>query len=119
MTNANYAQIPALLERRAPFTGHSMSAAWFHPDDMPHEGRLTDVDAACYRKADEWADRAGALVYVVTSYNTPIAWRIGDDGPGMVADQKFSTTTSRHQNLCRRHLLDVYDRAAAQLIPTA
>ena len=116
---ATYKEIPALLAARVPFTGQSMSADWHHVDELPDEGRLSGVDAACYFKAEEWAARIGARVYVVKSYNTVIAWRIGDDGPGMVADQRFSPTTSRQQNLCRAYLLDEYDRAAAVLVPTA
>lgn len=45
----------------------------------------------------EWAPRR---IYVVWSYDTPIAWCV--PGPGLltIPDVRYSTTTSRHQSLC-------------------
>jgi len=44
-------------------------------------------------------------MYVVYSYDTPIAWHT--DGQGWyVVSQKFSVTTSKHQNLIRRAIAE-------------
>lgn len=39
-------------------------------------------------------------LYVVYSYNTPIAWVIGR-GEVKVPDHRYSVTTTHHQNMCR------------------
>jgi hypothetical protein len=41
--------------------------------------------------------------YVVTSYRTDIAWAAGDDV--VITDQRYSTTTTRHTNMCRAWLV--------------
>lgn len=51
--------------------------------------------------------------YVVTSYETPIAWHVANDGDGdderwVIPDVRYSATTTRHQNLVRTAL--VFDR---------
>jgi hypothetical protein len=43
-------------------------------------------------------DHPHALAYVVTSYRTPIAWKL-NDGTVMKPSVHYSTTTSGHQNL--------------------
>ena len=53
-------------------------------------GRLSGVDYEQFRKD------APNIVYVVTSYATPIAWVTRDGSVHKVA-QKFSVTTSKHQ----------------------
>lgn len=45
-------------------------------------------------------DRAGDGLYVVYSYNTPIAWHGGEQWTR--PDVKYSATTSRHQGLTPR-----------------
>ena len=57
-------------------------------------GRLNDGEIAQYEQAKESID------YVVMSYRTPIAWHSGQGW--YVVAQKFSVTTSKHQNLVRR-----------------
>jgi hypothetical protein len=42
----------------------------------------------------------GTIDYVVFSYDTPIAWHSAEGW--YVVEQKFSVTTSKHQNLVRR-----------------
>ncbi len=116
MANANYRTIPALLEKRASFTGNSMSARWFHQHDLMHghieRGRLDADEASVLFQAEEWALRAGVDLFVVYSYGTPIAWALDASGPAYVTDQRFSSTTSRQQNLARAHLLTGSDRDA-------
>ena len=64
-------------------------------------GRL---NAEEYAKLNE-ATHGEEWVYVVFSYGTPIAWRI-DGGEWYVVSQKFTVTTSKHQNLVRRAIAD-------------
>jgi len=72
MRNANYRQIPTLLDNRQPFTGNSASAR---------------ID--------------GQGNYHVYSYETLIAtWH--NDGKTWLDVRKYSTTTSRLQNLVRK-----------------
>lgn len=63
-----------LLARKVDFEGSSISAK-MHPDGM----------------------------YVVKSYDTPIAYWTKGKG-AVVTDHFFSRKTSRHQNLCRAWL---------------
>lgn len=57
--------------------------------------------------ADPWWDQyrrdRNTIVYVVMSYDTPIAWKYRD-GTWCVVPQVFSQTTSRHQGTVRRAL---------------
>lgn len=50
---------------------------------------------------EEWTKRykADKPSYTVLSFYTPIAWRAG--GRWVVADQHFSSRTSRHQGIVR------------------
>lgn len=66
----------------------------------PDGGRLNPEEYAKLKEATarpEW-------VYVVYSYGTPIAWRTNE--AWYVVSQKFSVTTSKHQNLTRRAVAD-------------
>lgn len=47
----------------------------------------------------EWFDSLTHADYVVTSYATPIAWHVPDEGWVRPA-VKYSPTTSRHQGVC-------------------
>lgn len=44
-----------------------------------------------------WEAAQGHLVYVVRSYETPIAW-VTDDGQRYLVRQRFSVTTSKQQS---------------------
>jgi hypothetical protein len=79
----------------APFStsgalaGHN-GADWHGPW---HTGRLSESEPL-------WlAIREGRASYVVTSYATPIAAIV--DGAWLIAGQRFSVTTSRHQSAAR------------------
>jgi hypothetical protein len=61
----------------------------------PEEGRL-DLEEL-HKMKQAFAVSGG---YVVYSYGTPIAWRTADGW--YVVEQKFSVTTSKHQNYVRR-----------------
>lgn len=62
----------------------------------PLSGRL---DLAEYEKL-----REAHADYVVFSYGTPIAWYTADGW--YVVEQKFSVTTSKHQNYVRRAIAE-------------
>jgi hypothetical protein len=62
------------------------------------DGRLDPQEVAKYNEALNRAD------YWVYSYNTPIAWHTADGW--YVVEQKFSVTTSKHQNYVRRAIAD-------------
>lgn len=47
--------------------------------------------------------RAGAVVYVVLSYDTPIGWVL-DDGTVVIPKVTYSATTTGHQSIVRRAL---------------
>ena len=66
----------------------------------PNAGRL---DREEYAKLIEATSRP-EWVYVVYSYGTPIAWRTSE--AWYVVEQKFSVTTSKHQNYVRRAIAE-------------
>jgi hypothetical protein len=68
---------------------------------VPEAGRL---NAEEYAKLDQTVRYGSEWVYVVWSYDTPIAWF--DEEGWYVVNQKFSVTTSKHQNLIRRAIAD-------------
>ena len=76
MSKVTYREIPNKLKNRQPFVGNSLSARF------DGEGR-----------------------YAVYSYNTQIAGTGGRDNQSVwVNKNKYSQTTSRHQNLCEAYL---------------
>lgn len=93
----NYRQIPTMLMSESPFEGNSMRAMIPVEGDkdgdyISHKGRLS-------RSAQELF-KGKSFRYVVLSYGTPIAG-ITDSGERVFVEDKFSSTTSRHQNLVR------------------
>lgn len=89
MSNASYAQVPYFVRTRAPFNGNSLRGRRIRPGEYVSQGRGS-------LKIPDSAD------YVVWSYQTPIAYAIGDTL--YVTTERFSTTTSRGQNLLVRDL---------------
>jgi hypothetical protein len=67
----------------------------------PETGRLNETDGL--KLGGVMNENGGA--YVVYSYGTPIAWFSLLEG-WYVVSQKFSQTTSKHQNLVRRAVAD-------------
>ena len=82
------------IATRQEFTASALSG--FHKDYTPHAGRLDEEE---YAKLTE-ASAQNRFLYVVYSYGTPIAWH--DSQGWYIVEQKFSRTTSKHQNLVRR-----------------
>lgn len=61
-------------------------------------GRLDAQEFARFKQDETRID------YVVYSYGTPIAWRTSE--AWYVVEQKFSVTTSKHQNFTRRAIAE-------------
>jgi len=53
----------------------------------------------------------GTLKYLVYSYGTPIAWHTAEGW--YVVEQKFSVTTSKHQNYVRRAIAEANELVGA------
>lgn len=70
-------------------------------DYTPSEGRLNREEYALL----ESAMNESMIAFVVFSYGTPIAWHTDARG-WYVVEQKFSVTTSKHQNLVRRAIAE-------------
>lgn len=62
----------------------------------PETGQLDHGHVLHLRHAIETARNNGGPTYVVSSYGTPIAWT-NPDGTLVVPDERYSTTTSKHQ----------------------
>ena len=87
-----------------PFSGHSPWAKYVHDDEagLCHFGRLSPSDTALLRDDLLRASLRGERVYLVRSYQTPIAWAYGD--VVRIPEAKYSVTTSKAQGHVRRHL---------------
>lgn len=64
------------------------------------------------RLDEEWRDVlfTDSPDYIVYSYATPIAWHVPDDGDDggerwVIPDVRYSSTTTRHQNIVRTALV--------------
>lgn len=68
-------------------------------------GRLPEPHRSEFYKNLPYMARPGSLnrhiLYIVWSYETPIAWFTKADG-WVIPDAKYSVTTSKHQNVVRR-----------------
>jgi hypothetical protein len=82
------------IANREEFTASALSGT----ADIMSAGRLNNEEAEKYNKERDF------IHYVVYSYNTPIAWHTL--GGWYIVSQKFSQTTSKHQNLTRRAIAD-------------
>jgi len=87
-----------LLAKRAEFTGNSMRAEW--TTMLPRAEWLNDSEYRTLRLDWNIAVERGEKMYVVYSYDTPIAWSIGDD-VAYCTPQRFSRTTSKGQGYVR------------------
>jgi hypothetical protein len=69
-------------------------------------GRLDYEEFAKFKNVETQVD------YVVYSYGTPIAWHTQAYG-WYVVEQKFSVTTSKHQNYVRRAIAEANELVGA------
>jgi len=65
------------------------------------DGAYVDAGKLAFDDLDQFKEDQPFVSYVVFSYQTPIAWYRDDRGWHFV-EQKFSQTTTRHQNLVRQ-----------------
>ena len=93
------------IATRQEFTASALSGR-FEVIKSSQSGRLDREEQAELARA-EYLSIGG--LYVVYSYGTPIAWR-GLEG-WYVVSQKFSQTTSKHQNLTRRAIAESLEGA--------
>ena len=99
--------MPALNQRdaihyianRDEFKASALSGTF--KDYTPSEGRLNREEYEIL----ESAMNESRIAFVVFSYGTPIAWHTDARG-WYIVEQKFSVTTSKHQNLTRRAIAD-------------
>jgi hypothetical protein len=86
------------IAKREAFNAGAMRADFYNMTDrMPWWGHL-DTDNTYRLRHD--LQTYGTL-YVVYSYQTPIAW--APAGVGLhVPDARYSPTTTKHQNICRK-----------------
>lgn len=93
----NYKGMVEAVAGMKDFKHSTCKGAWV--DTMPDsEYPLSLSDWALLKG---WLDEYGS-VYVVWSYDTVIAYAI--PGYRRVPDKKYSSTTSRQQNICRKYL---------------
>jgi hypothetical protein len=69
-------------------------------------GRLDEQETAYYNRD------LNAVMYWVYSYSTPIAWYTEGNG-WYVVEQKFSSTTSKHQNYVRQAIAEANELVGA------
>ena len=91
------------IATRQEFTASALSGKV--EEYTPHSGRLDNEEIV--KLID--AFNSGQGVYVVYSYGTPIAWHTSEGW--YVVEQKFSVTTSKHQNFTRRAIAESLEGA--------
>lgn len=101
---SNYGHVKTALADRADFKHTSCDARTVTPDLAPGAGRLDQIERDHYFDALAEAREQGLPVYVVRSYATPIAWKVGE-APTYHVAQRFSTTTSKQQTYVRCYLV--------------
>jgi hypothetical protein len=84
---------------RQEFKASALSGTY--KDYTPSEGRLNREEYEIL----ESAMNESRVAFVVFSYGTPIAWHTDARG-WYVVSQKFSVTTSKHQNLTRHAIAE-------------
>lgn len=89
----------AIRERKV-FAAGSMSGRWVHQGEFISMGQLPGILNNHLNVTIEESD-----VYVVFSYDTPIAWLSESEGI-RIPDAKYSVTTSKHQAIARRALVN-------------
>ena len=95
MSYVSRAEAPDYFTHLKPFKGNSLTGQrWNRLLNLPHYTELPAEYRAQFRK--------DAPLYVIFSYDTPIAW-YGELG-WVVPNVKYSVTTSRHQGIVRRAL---------------
>ena len=98
MAKVNQKTAAYLVRQKKPFEASALTGGWFGaftPTKGPTLGRLPQEHRPPLAKAL----RKGS-VYIVLSYETPIAWSV--NGQWVVPGVKYSPTTTKHQHIVRR-----------------
>lgn len=83
------------LEKREEFQLDNIRAIWLKKGDPLVTGRLPQNYVEYLTTGQNMPDS----IYVVYSYNTPIAWLIGEEW--VVPAQTYTHTTTQHQNVIK------------------
>jgi hypothetical protein len=102
MAQASYKEIREALSKREPFTGNSMWSKYVDPKRSLTTGELPPEDVRWLEADAKMAYETMESLYVVWSYQTPIAWAYGDTV--RVPDVKYSVTTSKQQTYASAYL---------------
>lgn len=102
MARLNYRQIRDALAKREAFKGNSLWAQYVDTRRPLNVGMLPSEEVRLLEADAHTAHEQMESMYVVWSYNTPIAWAYGDTV--RVPDVKYSRTTSAQQTLARVNL---------------
>lgn len=100
MAKLNYNEIESALYNMEEFVGNSCHAKLMESNSQLGQGVAPQED---FEKMNS-VFKANSSCYVVFSYNTPIAIQGMDTGEVVIPEVKYSSTTSRQQNLCRKYL---------------
>jgi len=92
----NYKDMIDKLINKKTFKGNSVTAIW--QDYVSDTGRLDKQQ--CYSLLD-WLGSHSGSYYIVLSYSTPILIK-DKDGNSWINTRKYSTTTSKIQNIIKR-----------------
>jgi len=113
--NLNDKALHKIIVERLPFKVATLSAQYDTPS--PYGGGLGvlgEPDVSNFLTDSENCFQKGWGIYVLRSYATPIAWAY-EDGNGHVfwrqVNDKFSKTTTRHQNIIREALTTLWSAA--------
>lgn len=90
----------AKIEAREPFTTGGALRGGALDTRYPHTGRLPQPYRKIYLDLAGKAYYASKTLYVVYSYDTPIAWFDPFTETWVHPDVKYSTTTSHHRGQC-------------------
>lgn len=89
----NQRQAVRAIANREAFEASALSATW---SGYPGWGRMASEDIDTLKASLKASD---GMLYVVSSYTTPIAW--WDGNVWTIPATKFSVTTSKHQGIVR------------------
>lgn len=93
----NSPEVATAIENRKPFKTHG---SFYGSDWIPGDRGILPRG---WRELYADAYRTGLIDYVVVSYRTPIAW-VMHDGTVVIPAEKYSVSTSRHQNVVRESI---------------
>lgn len=113
-----YREIVDYIAARAPFVGNTMRAELNYGIPLPATTGLLDREEVRHLVTSaDYAERMHLPLYVIYSYDTPIAWAVGRDGEGYVVEQKWGPTTGKHKHYARANLDRTHDERECEDAP--